>query len=155
MSLEKARELFDEAARQLGFAEGASLDDDGSCTIVSETRGMPKIHVYYDGTGDTIDLFSEIGVVPDGRDELYREFLADNFLGGETRGATFALSRETGRLVLQRTFTVGPLADGEAMAMIIADFAEVAYTARQRICGVFGSRPDGDALSGDDAGIRV
>lgn len=133
MGLEKLNGLFEGAARELGFADGAKLDERGGCTLRSQTRGMPPVHLRYDEKNDLLDVFAEIGHVPDDNRDLYREFLCDNLFGHATKGATFAASKETGRIVLQRSVAVDPIDDASFLAAVLADFAEVAYAARQRL----------------------
>ena len=133
MGLEKLNVLFQDAARELGFAAGAKLDEHGGCTLRSQTRGMPLVHLFYDQKNDLLEVFAEIGHVPDDKPNLYLEFLGDNLFGNGTKGATFAASKETGRIVLQRSIAVEPIDDAAFLAAVLADFAEVAYAARQRL----------------------
>ena len=132
MSMEKWRETFRDAANALGF-KGVELDETASCTIRSERKAVPPINVAYDETDDRVDIFAEIGYVPDDDPGLYREFLFDNLFGEKTKGAVFAASRETGRIVLQRTLEVATLASGETLAAVLVDFAEIACAARRRL----------------------
>lgn len=132
MSKEKLRECFRDAANALGL-KGVELDESASCSIVSRQIGMPTIHIAYDEKGDIAHVFCEIGHVPDDDRDLYREFLFDNLFRERTRGAVFAASRETGRIVLQRAVAVRDVADGEAFADVLADFVEVAYHACRKI----------------------
>ena len=133
MGREKLNGLFEGAARELGFAAGVKLDERGSCTLRSQTRGMPLVHLHYDEKNDLLDVFAEIGHVPHDKQDLYLEFLCDNLFGHGTKGATFAASKETGRIVLQRSVAVDPIDDASFLAAVLADFAEVAYAARQRL----------------------
>ena len=131
-SMEKWREAFRDAANALGF-KGVELDESASCTIRSERAGVPPIYLVYDERNDLVDILAEIGHVPDDDQGLYREFLFDNLYGDRTKGAVFAASRESGRIVLQRTLEVATLAGGEALAAVLVDFTEVACGARRRL----------------------
>ena len=154
MGLEKLNGLFEGAARELGFADGAKLDERGGCTLRSQTRGMPPVHLRYDERNDLLDVFAEIGHVPDDRQDLYREFLCDNLFGRGTKGATFAASKETGRIVLQRSVAVEPIGEASFLAAVLADFAEVAYAARQRLFATAESAAS-DEPSADSGFMRV
>lgn len=133
MSIEKVRTVFEDAARELGLAAGATLDEKGACTIISNVRGMPEICFAYDAEGDTADVFAEIAVIPDDRTDLLKDFLCDNLFGEKTRGASFALLRENNMLVLNRNVEMKVVEDGGSLAGILSDFAEVAYNAKQRV----------------------
>ena len=148
MSMEKFKTVFEDAARDLGFS-GAELDERGACTILPKVQGMPAIHLAYDEAGDNVDIFCELGTVPDGRADLYREFLAANLFGEESKGAVFAFSRELGHVVLQRTLSVEAIGEHAFFASALADFAEVAYAARQKL---FDNAPDAAESSGQPMG---
>lgn len=131
-TLETWRQVFRAAALKLEMA-GVDLDDHGNCTIVSSDGALPNLNLAFDEESGIVDIFSELGVVPESDPEVYRELLFDNLFGEKTKGATFAASRTTGRIVLQREFEVKSADDGEALAVALADFAEVAYQGRRLI----------------------
>ena len=153
------REVFREAARKLEFAE-VELDEKGSCTLVPQQNGVQPIHIVFDDESGIVDVYSEIGIVPDADAGVYRELLSDNLFAEKTKGATYAASRTTGGIVLQRTFEVRDAGDGEAFAVLLADFAEVAAAGRRLIYrSVLGEAPkprrSGEAESDGAGFMRV
>lgn len=132
MKMQLWRDVFRAAACELEMG-GVELDAAGGCTIVSGQQGMPPIHIAFDDEAGVADIFAEIGLVPSDDVDLYREFLFDNYFADLTKGAFFSASRETGRILLHRTFEVRSQDDGPALAATLADFSEVAYTGRRKL----------------------
>lgn len=132
MSLAHLNELFSSAMSEFGMT-GDGLDETGACTIRLRKKGMPPINMLYDSSNDTLDVFSEIGYVPEDDKDLYQDFLADNFFGGGTYGAVFSLDQTTNRIMLHRTLTVSLIADGAEFSNMLVAFAETAYNARRKI----------------------
>lgn len=77
-------------------------------------------------------LLAEIGNVPDEDPGLYRVFMEESYLCGETRGSTYAVDPASGKIVLQNIVPSDRL-DGRGLAKLIGDFAEIAFKARHRI----------------------
>lgn len=143
------RDVFRAAALELGM-DGVELDAEGGCTIVSECQGMPQIHIVFDAEAGIADIFAEIGLVPSDDTDLYREFLFDNYFADRTNGAYFSASRETGRILLHRTFEVRSQEDGPAFAVALACFAKLAYEGRRKLYrSVLGEAEVPDGTSSD------
>ena len=140
--------LFADAAAKLGL-EGAQLDENNSCTIVSQYEGVPAVNVRYDAENDIADLYSEIGLVAEEDKDLYRELLTDNFFGTGTRGAVFSLAPDSGVLVLSRELRVASL-DADELAAALANLMDVALEARRRLYQRAESLPEDDPSAEDE-----
>lgn len=130
MSLKQFELAFAEAAQELSLKGG--LDEKGCATIRSSVPGMPPLHVAYLEAYDAVALLAEIGNVPDEDPGLYREFMEDAYLGGETRGGAYAVDPATGKVMLQNIIPADRL-EGQGLAKLIGDFAEIAFKARRRL----------------------
>ncbi len=131
-NLETWRQVFRAAARKLELAS-VDLDDNGNCSIVSAQAALPNINIAFDVEFGIADIFAELGSVPESDPDVYRELLFDNLFFEKTKGAAYAAARATGRIVLQRAFEVKSVDDADALAVALADFAEVAYAGRRLI----------------------
>ena len=131
-NLETWRQVFRAAAVKLELA-GVDLDENGSCSIVSSESAIPNVNIAFDEESGVADIFSELGVVPESDPDVYRELLFDNLFCEKTKGAVYAASRTTGRIVLQRAFEVRSAGDGDALAAVLAAFVESAYGGRRLI----------------------
>lgn len=132
ITLETWRQVFRTAAGHLELAS-VDLDENGNCSIVSSNNAIPNINIAFDAESGIVDIFSELGVVPESDPDVYRELLFDNLFCEKTKGAAYAAARATGRIVLQRTFEVRSADDGEALAAVLIDFVEAAYAGRHLI----------------------
>lgn len=132
MKIELWRSVFRAAALDLEM-DGVELDAEGGGTLVSTQQGVPQIHIAFDSEAGEVDVFAEIGLVPDDDAGLYREFLFDNYFASQTRGAFFSASRETGRIMLHQTFEARSEEEGKTFAALLANFVEVAYAGRRKL----------------------
>lgn len=153
VTLETWRQVFRAAASKLELAS-VDLDEKGNCSIVPSNNAVPAINIVFDAESGVVDIFSELGFVPDSDPGVYRELLFDNLFGEKTKGATYAAVRATGRIVLQRGFEVGSVDDGEALAAVLADFVEAAYAGRRLIYrSVLGEGENSDAQNETSEGL--
>lgn len=131
MSLARLNELFADVAAELNFT-GTLLDEQGNCTITLK-NGLPCVHLQYDAMNDVIDVFSEIGYVPDDDPGLYRELLIDNLWSKDMRFAVYALDPVTGRVVLRTALPVSVFPDPKALADLLCSFVDNIISGRRRL----------------------
>lgn len=148
MSMAHLNELFDGVKSSLGMT-GVGLDEHGACTIRLQAKGTPAIHLAYDAENDVLDIFAEIGFVPDEDAGLYREFLEANLFGTETRQATYAVDAATGQVVLHRSVSVAALEKAEDLEAELTSFVATACEGRLKIYRkITGRQEQGEVSTG-------
>lgn len=134
MSRQRIENSFRATALRLGCGSVRGFDAEGICTIAFGAKGVPSVHLVLDDENGCLDIFSEIGFVPAGRESLYRDLLRENLFCARTKGAAFAVDDRSGAVILQRTVDVARLDDeGEFLAGAIVAFVSVSIGARRRL----------------------
>ena len=81
--------------------------------------GFDDMRVTFAEAGGRLLTLAEVGEVPpEGRERLYGVLLESMFLGGQTKGASFALDAETNLLYLQRFDALEALSHDGFRAML-------------------------------------
>lgn len=122
--------------------------DDGYVGLVVDGH---EIHIQYDGQDSVVILFTRLQEAdPDRREGIYTLLLGANLFWQGTRGATFSIDFDTGRIFLADRRALDSL-DVDAASAWIEAFADVAGYWRDRIDAVNDGGPLGDADGLDES----
>lgn len=129
MSMISFQALIAELGQSLNMADMAA-GEDGYVGLVVDDH---EIHIQYDPDEDTVVLFTRLQEAdPDHRDPIYALLLGANLFWQGTRGATFSIDFDTGRIFLADRRALGTLRL-DALSTWIEAFANVAAHWRDRI----------------------
>lgn len=145
MSLSSFQGLIAELGQSLNMADMA-VGEDGYVGLVVDDH---EIHIQYDADEDDVILFTRLQEAdPDRRDAVYALLLGANLLWQGTRGATFSIDFNTGRIFLADRRALVKLGL-DVVSEWIEGFVNVAVYWRSRIEAANDGGPlaDADALS--------
>ncbi|WP_368647460.1 type III secretion system chaperone [Castellaniella ginsengisoli] len=129
MSLSSYQALIAELGQSLGMVDMAA-DEDGYVGLMIDGH---EIHLQYEADDDLAILFARLPEAdPDRRDAIYAMLLSANLFWQGTRGATFSVDFDTGRVFLADRRAQAGL-DLDSVSAWIEQFANVAAYWRERI----------------------